>query len=29
MLIIINDEEINYNNSKKLGSLKRKAIYEK
>ena len=29
LLILINDENINYHNSKKLGTLKRKAVYEK
>ena len=29
ILILINDNDINYHNSKKLGSLKRKAVYEK
>ena len=29
MLILINDKNINYHNSKKLGTLKRRAIYEK
>ncbi len=29
ILILINDEDINYHNTKKLGSLKRKAVYEK